>query len=127
MPNVVTLGTTSTLRGTPQAPRALRNLDALPPAPELPLLLTVERRSMVADGDLGTARGQDPRGRGYIYCAPDPAGAEAVMPVGSPGRALHGSMGFQPRQLRIFLLEKTTNPLGPLSRVTDAWCARVCG
>ena len=56
VPNVVTLGTTSTVRGTPQAPRALRNLDTLPPAPELPLLLTVERRSMVADGDLGTAR-----------------------------------------------------------------------
>jgi hypothetical protein len=80
----------------------------------------------VVDGDLGTARRQDPRVRVYIYCTPDPAGVEAVMPIGSPGRAMHGSMGFQPRKLWIFLLEKTTDTLGPLARVTDAWCARVC-
>ena len=29
------------------------------------------------------------------------------MPVGSPGRAMHGSTGFQPRQHRIFLLKET--------------------
>jgi hypothetical protein len=29
------------------------------------------------------------------------------MPVGSPGRAMHGSTEIQPRQHRIFLLKKT--------------------
>jgi hypothetical protein len=41
-------------------------------------------------------RGDKTQGGVYIHCAPDPAGAEAVMPVGSPGRAMRGSMVATP-------------------------------
>jgi hypothetical protein len=48
-----------------------------------------------------------PKGEGLYLLRTRPAGAEAVIPVGSPGRAMHGSTGFQLRQHRIFLLKET--------------------
>jgi hypothetical protein len=74
------------LPGTWVTPKAL-GVDGRPSS------LALGRTAVNGGGQwFGQERRQDPRRRVYIYCAPDPAGAEAVMLVGSPSHAMHGSM-----------------------------------